>query len=93
MIRLLKSNEDIKQLKLDFDGVTSLIQSGSARFAGETFDVLQPDKIHIKRVTFGWNKILNRVAITSEILREHYEEKPDIVDRILNRSFIENQWE
>jgi len=92
MIPLLKADE-VKKLKLDFDGVSSLLESGSARFAGQTVDtLLQSGKI--RRITFGVNVILNRVAIVHEILRLPYEEEtPDYIDKMLNRSFIENGWD
>ena len=56
MIPLLKADQ-IKKLKLDFDGVSSLSESGSSRFAGQTVDtLLQSGKI--RRITFGVNVIL-----------------------------------
>ena len=92
MIPLLKADE-VKKLKLDFDGVSSLLESGSARFAGETVDTLLPSG-KIRRITFGVNVILGRVAIVHEILRQPYEEPtPDYIDKMLNRSFIENGWD
>ena len=93
MIPLLKSDE-VKKLKLDFDGVSSLLESGSARFAGQTVDTLLPSG-KIRRITFGVNVIFpNRVAIVHEILRQPYEEPtPDYIDKMLNRSFIENGWD
>jgi hypothetical protein len=103
MIPLLKSDE-VKKLKLDFDGVNSLLESGSARFAGETVDTLLPSG-KIRRITFGVNVIFpSRVAIVHEILRLPYEErdkplypktegKIDFIDAMLNKSFIENGWD
>ena len=92
MIPLLKSDE-VKKLKLDFDGVSSLLESGSSRYAGETVDTLLPSG-KIRRITFGVNVILGRVAIVHEILRQPYEEPtPDYIDKMLNKSFIENEWD
>jgi len=99
MIPLLKSDE-AKKLKIkapwwnnqkDDEGFP---ESGSKRFAGQTFDILLTGG-KIRRVTFGVTvTFVGRVAIMSEILRLPYEEpKPDFIDAILNRSFIENGWD
>tara|TARA_R110000803_G_scaffold77144_1_gene141988 strand:+ start:79 stop:309 length:231 start_codon:yes stop_codon:yes gene_type:complete len=48
----------------------ALIESGSANFAGQTFDIEFEEDL-IRRLTFGHNVILGRVAFCSEVLRKN----------------------
>ena len=94
------------------DGIRSLgiytdskgFEYGSKRFKGQTLDIVLPDKVHIKRVTFGINEIMEKdtdtgiwkshnVAVTSEILKMHEEYKGDFIDHVLNQTCYENNWD
>lgn len=48
----------------------SLIESVSARFAGQTVDIELTEGM-VRRLYFGVNVILGRVAMCSEVLRRH----------------------
>ena len=68
---------------------------GSSRYAGETLDIVLPDKVHIKRVTFGLNEIwrTHNVAVVSEILKLDEPYKGDFIDHVLNQTYYENNWD
>tara|TARA_R110000803_G_scaffold27287_1_gene63920 strand:- start:2 stop:238 length:237 start_codon:yes stop_codon:yes gene_type:complete len=71
----LTSEQQIRKLKINAPWYNpaqafgdSLIESGSATFAGQTIDMDMSSNV-TRRVTFGVNVILyDRVAITSEVL-------------------------
>lgn len=52
------------------EGTDSLIESVSARFAGQTVDIELTEGM-VRRLYFGVNVILGRVAMCSEVLRRH----------------------
>lgn len=67
---------------------------GSSRFRGQTRDKLQLDG-SILRTTYGFNVIgkSGMVATISERIKPSFiEKKPDIVDRMLDTAYYENQW-
>ena len=86
----LIQGDKIKSLKIDENGPTGLIKSGSSKYKGETLDILLPNG-KIQRVTFGINVILGKVAITTETLHNHKGE--DYVNKMLDMAAYENQWE
>ena len=67
---------------------------GSSRFRGQTRDKLQLDG-SILRTTYGFNVIgkSGMVATISERIKPSFVvPKPDIVDKMLNNAYYENQW-
>ena len=67
---------------------------GSSRFRGQTRDKLQLDG-SILSTTYGYNVIgkSKMVATISERIKPSFViQKPDIVDKMLNNAYHENQW-
>tara|TARA_R110000751_G_scaffold36449_3_gene88897 strand:- start:66 stop:350 length:285 start_codon:yes stop_codon:yes gene_type:complete len=94
MIERISKAEDIKSLKINSN--TWGFEYGTYSRRGQTVDIVLPgDRKQIKRCTFGVNKIYatNFVAVISEVIKDNFVPGPDIVDTILNKSFIENQWD
>ena len=74
MIPHLISESQIRRLRINapwYNPLQSfgdgLIESGSAMFAGQTMDLDMSSNV-TRRITFGVNVIVGRVAITSEVL-------------------------
>lgn len=98
----ISSGDGIRSLGIGTD--SKGFEYGSKRFKGQTLDIVLPDKVHIKRVTFGINEIMEKdtdtgiwkshnVAVTSEILKMHEEYKGDFIDHVLNQTCYENNWD